>query len=574
MRTTDTIHAVLDAGAEGLRFFEVFLPRYREWTGHDPAGGDYFALAAQYDQQRGTDLESLRGLATVLGEELEDSLSDQATTQTTRFGEVAASWNGSPAADNAQQFLTGTATTVTRNIETLRAVHTAATTAVTQIEDAVRAKADTVRSEFDPGAAAGKTPRQIDWFIDLAQGQGDTSRPVQDRLRTELAEYYVDGSEPTAACRTWLDQVFVAEIATKTARFTSVCAETHTTVTGAYEQLATAVEGIEATAFLSPGGTPAATTELTFTAGQPNYLAAVGVEQASTEPDSASASAGQSPAQSSPDSPQQPANQDSPSRPALATTPAAAEISGTAGLGTESNTGVPAGTGTLKDTGDSSTAAQPELGLENSAPGTDDLAATPPADTGTPGAWTPADITGMVTAIGTITGTIPDLITAVSGLAGNLDEIITATGDAAATIIDAVDNQPSVPVEGDLPTTLDAAEDSSAAGNEGQVAAPPMEGSPENPSDEETAGMPAGESPAETEETPPQSVEDTTGEEGPQLPAPTPPLEPVSGTDPVVATAVSSLRGLTSTPTESDDHRPQPVLATASAPEPASTLSL
>jgi hypothetical protein len=44
--------------------------------------------------------------------------------------------------------------------------------------------------------------------------------------------------------------------------------------------------------------------------------------------------------------------------------------------------------------------------------------------------------------------------------------------------------------------------------------------------------MPAGESPVETAETPPQSVEDTTDEEDPQVPAPTPPLEPVSGTDP------------------------------------------
>lgn len=65
--------------------------------------------------------------------------------------------------------------------------------------------------------------------------------------------------------------------------------------------------------------------------------------------------------------------------------------------------------------------------LDGSDLGLGDSAATPPAATGTPGAWTPADITDMVTAI----GTIPDMIT--------------ATGEATAAIIDAADNQRSAP---------------------------------------------------------------------------------------------------------------------------------
>ncbi|MGW0006090.1 hypothetical protein ACWDT6_19900 [Nocardia grenadensis] len=582
MRPTDTdsVDAVLDAGAEGLRFFEVFLPRYREWTGHDPAGGDYFALAARYDQQRGTDLESLRALATVLGEELEGNLSDQAATQTTRFGAVSAAWNGSAAADNAQQFLTDTATTVTTNLDTLRAVHTATTTAVTQIDEAVRTKADTIKAEFDPDTAAGKTPQQIDWFIDLAQGRGDTGQSAQDRLRSELPEYDVDGSEPAAACRTWLDQVFIAEIDAKIARFTTVCSHAHTTVTGAYEQLATAVEEIEPTAFRSPGGTPTATTALTPTAGQPSYLAAVGSQPASTDPDSTSAPVGKNPAQTSPAPPQDPTAQDAPSSLALTSTPAAAQISETAGLGTESTTGLPAGTDS-DDTGDSSTAGDPGLGLddsatrEDSALGAGDPAATPPAATGTTGEWTPADITGMVTAIGTITGTIPDMITAVSGLVGNLDEVITATGEATATIIDAVDNQPAAPagpVEGD-PSIPAVPEDGVATGDQGQDEEPTLEVVTDSATGEETAGLTGEENPVET---PTQGVEDGTGSEeapAPQLPEPTPPLEPASDTNPAMAASFSSLRGLTRTSTDTD-HRRGPVFTTASTPEPASTLSL
>ncbi len=40
----DSVDTILDSGAEGLRYFEVFLPRYREWAGQEPAGGGYYAL--------------------------------------------------------------------------------------------------------------------------------------------------------------------------------------------------------------------------------------------------------------------------------------------------------------------------------------------------------------------------------------------------------------------------------------------------------------------------------------------------------------------------------------------------
>ncbi|MBF6351019.1 hypothetical protein IU448_18645 [Nocardia flavorosea] len=222
MRSTDaeSVDSFLDAGAVGLQYFEVFLPRYREWTGHEPAGGDYFALAAQYDQQPGIDLESLRSFSTALGEELEGRLGDQAAAQTTRFGELPSHWNGSPAADNARQFLADAGTRITTSLDTLRAVHTVTTTAITQIDDAVRHKADTTKNEFVADAAAGKTPQQIDWLIDLARGRGNTSQSVQNRLRTELPEHYSDGADPETVCRTWLDQVFVAEIDAEVARFT------------------------------------------------------------------------------------------------------------------------------------------------------------------------------------------------------------------------------------------------------------------------------------------------------------------------------------------------------------------
>lgn len=607
MKTTDagSIDAILDAGAAGLRYFEVFGPRYREWTGHDPAGGDYFALAARYDQQRGTDLESLRDMATALGEELEGRLDDQAATQATRFGAVSDFWSGSPAAENARQYLAETGTAIATHLDTLRAVHTATTAAVTRIETAVRSKADTISDEFDADTAAGKTPQQIDWFIDLATGGGDTGRSVQDRLRSELPEYYAEGSEPAAVCRTWLDQFFVADIDAKIARFTTLCAEAHASVTDAYDQLLTAVEGIETTTFVSPGGTPSADTELTATSGQPGYLAAVGSPQASTEPDSDTPPAGQNPAAAAPNAPRNPAGQDTPSSSAPTGTPAAAEVSDPE---TASTTGVPAGADDPPPGDPPAVDEASGPGLDGSAtdegpgtdlgapdPGTDDPAATPPAATGTAGEWTPADITGMVTAIGGITGTIPDLITAVGGLAGNLDEIITATGDAVATIIDAADNQPAaadIPVEGGTPAP-EGTEDSAAADDDGRPPGPAPVDTGEGAPDEETGETPL-EADVSVEEEP--AVEEPVAEEpvqtgqlqesgdaggptgddgpGPQLPAPTPPLEPVSGTDPALATFYAGLRGPSPTTTGAAGPRPAPVAGTVSPPEQESSLSL
>lgn len=600
---TDSIDAILDAGAAGLRYFEVFGPRYREWTGQDPAGGGYFALAARYDQQRGMDIAVLRDLAATLGEELDGRLDDQAATQTTRFAAVPDFWSGSPAADNARQYLADTGGKVTSNLDLLRAVQTAAATAVTGIETAVRTKADTIVKEFTPDSVAGKSPQQVDWLIDLAAGRGDTGGQTQDRLRSELPEHYVEGVEPATACRAWLDQVFVAEVDTKVARFTTLCTEAHTAVTTAYDQLITALEAIEPTAFLSPGGAPAADTELGTGSGQPSYLAVVGAQPAATEPDSGTPPTGQNPAQATEDDPQTPAGQDTPSSLALTSTPAGAEISETAedpalSTGDPAGTGEP-GSGDPSDTGeesglglDDSSGDGSETGQDDSGLGDDDSAAAPPADTGTAGEWTPADITGMVTAISGITGTIPDMITAVSGLAGNLDEIIGATGDAVATVIDAVDNQPAaaeLPAEGDVPVS-EVPEGGVPTGDEGQGQEPAPTDSGEGAAGEEAAeppvetGLPGeeaapAEEPVVEEPDPDQQLLDSgdTGEEAglePQLPAPTPPLEQVAGTDPALIAAASSLRGLTPTSAATTGPRPSPVATTENPPEPESSLSL
>lgn len=243
-----------------------------------------------------------------------------------------------------------------------------------------------------------------------------------------------------------LDQVFVAEIDAKIARFTTLCADTHTAVSGAYETLLTAIDSVDPTALVSPGGVPSASTALASAGDQPSYVAAVGSPQVANDPgNEATPPTGQNPVRAP--SITTVAAQETPSSLALAATPSVTEISETTDLGLGSNTGTEDAPGT-----DDSSATEDgsELGVDDSsldlgdsALGMNDSTTTPPMTTSAPGAWTPADITAMMTAVGTITGNIPDMITAFSDLAGNLDEIIKATGEATAAVIDATDNQPS-----------------------------------------------------------------------------------------------------------------------------------
>ncbi|WP_280433885.1 Tn3 family transposase [Nocardia carnea] len=105
------------------------------------------------------------------------------------------------------------------------------------------------------------------------------------------------------------------------------------------------------------------------------------------------------------------AAQETPSSLALTATPAAAEISETTDIGLGSNTGTEDSTGTddSSATGDESGSGVDDssLDLGNSALGMDGPTTTPLVTTGTSGEWTPAAITNMVTAIGTITGNQP-----------------------------------------------------------------------------------------------------------------------------------------------------------------------
>lgn len=573
MKPTDTaagIDAILDGGAEGLRYFEVFLPRYRDWTGTVPVSGGYAALAAGYDRERGMDLEPLRAFATALGTELDRHLDHEAQALAGRAGSLPVYWNGSAAAANAHRFLADAATRATIGLDTLRSIHITVSAAVTRLEDAVRGKAAAARRDYRPDTAGGRTPPQIDWIIDCARHQAGpaTEGSVVAELRAALPESALAGdADAPTLCAKWLDTVLVPEIDTGAAAFADLCDTTNTTIAGIYNEIVAALDRLPVPAFTSPGGQPSADTDLAYTSGQPGYPAA-SANPAAVTPTSTSAQDTIVVAQT-------------PSAATVVTSPVqttglALEITSTTPAGAQPTTTIgsgPAAGLTPAVTSVSDTTDQPAGITNQSSPAPDDPGSSPTSTTTTPpespetpestsalGRWTPGDIADMVTAVGTITGSIPDLINATAILAGNLDEIITAAGTAAATVIDAVDNQSAAPSEsqttdpggqappsertGDPGTATQAPEAAPGAGHttvpeERTDAENPAE-SGDNPQTGDTdniidPGTVEPDSPA-----PSGTVPDSEGVQPgqqPTLPPPSPPL------DPATMTQASSLAG-------------------------------
>lgn len=448
MKPTDTaadIDAILDGGVEGLRYFEVFLPRYRDWTGTTPVSGDYATLAAGYDRERGMDLGPLRAFATALGAELDRHLDHEARILAGRAGSLPMYWDGSAAAANAHRFLADAATRAATGLDTLRSINTTVSAGVIRLEDAVRAKADTARRDYGPDTAAGRTPQQIDWIIDCARHEADSTAEgsVVAELRATLPDNALAGdADAPIVCAKWLDTVLVPEIDRRVDAFADLCDSTNTTITGIYDEIVAELDRLPVPTFTSPGGQPSADTDLSFTSGQPGYPAAPAGPAAVTPTST--------PAQNPTVGAQTP--------------PAAPDITSpvrTPGLALETAPTTPVGAAGLTPTATSvsGTTARSACAMSRSSPphdpgpsptSTTTTARESPAtqeSAGALGQWTPGDIANMFTAVGTVTGSIPELVNATATLVGNLDEILTAAGNAAGVVIDAVDNRSAAPAE-------------------------------------------------------------------------------------------------------------------------------
>ncbi|WP_067892380.1 hypothetical protein [Nocardia vaccinii] len=465
------IDKILETGRSGLGYFTTFLPRYRTWTGSDPSGESVNSLTTKYEQQSGMDVEPLRTFATALGKELFGSVADQVKTQQARHSELPARWSGSPAADQAASFVQALSKQVGGEHDSLSGIQKAVSTAADTLEQIVHTKADAIRTDLTAQNIAGKSAEQIDQIIAYAHGGlgevGDADAKVQ--LVRKVLSDIPSGSDATSYCAQWLDKVFKPAMEGKVAAFTTLTDATDTAVKNVYDQLSQALESVNSTPYISPGGQRSATTALadTNSASTPSgtFVAAQTLFQSNTAtaPASVSASASdQAPAQSN----SQQSNQAS-------TAPAATDAgTGTSAAATAASTGTastassPQNTAsyiaadTTAGTGASNASAKASnsgAGQSAAASGGSPASPTPAANTPTSdsGTWKPADIAGVLTAGGTV---VQDLGSAFKDVVGQ-DGItgLVKEGVDAAQKIDAM-------VEHHIhPTAASASSDTSGA---------------------------------------------------------------------------------------------------------------
>ncbi|WP_433204972.1 hypothetical protein ACQP1G_17095 [Nocardia sp. CA-107356] len=439
---------LLNSGTDGLRFFEVFLPRYQHWTGGAPAGGNYSTLAARYDQERGMDIRWLHDFATMLQI---DQLTQEAGVQSARFTELADHWSESSGANAVQHFM-GTVQNHTHNTtDTVRGIQKALASAAEQLENVVRHKADIARIDFVADAVAGKTPAEIDRIIDYAHDTvGGSEDSKAKAVRTLLPDYPEGATNPEAYCGQWLNQVFVPAVNDQVTAFTKLCDATHTAVTGLYDKLAKAFNGLDPAGYTSPGGHLSANTDLVSNIGRSRYherpvsTSLASTIPASTIPDKQLTS----PAATTPPATTDPTQAGNPSAPNTA--PA---ITGTS---------IAAKTNTTTDKAPAPADKAPAPADKAPAPADKAPAPADKSDKGTPGVWRPGDISAMVDSASKITGSIPDNIKAVASLIDSADKIVkdggTAVssviktgGEAAVNVIHAMDHQPATHDPGAAP---------------------------------------------------------------------------------------------------------------------------
>ncbi len=404
------IDRLLDSGKDGLNFFSTFIPRYRTWTGANPAGGDETALTTRYDQQRGMDVEPLRTVGTTITQEVNGNIGDAIRIQQLRLGELPSRWSDSPAADNAAQMVQRVSGDVGKEHDNLSGIAQALSTAAEQLENVVRTKADAVRTDFATATTlAGKSADQIDKVIAYARSDFGGASDV-DEQRTKVRDILPEigaADEPATYAKNWLDRVFVPALDGKIAAFTGLTDATHTAVTGVYDQLGKALESLGTSPYKGPDGQPSASTSLD--SGQPGNMQALFSGLPTVTPASLTTIT-----------------------PAAADVPAADTVDPSTGKPTVSP--VSALTGDTPPSQASPIAAtlpnsaQPNSAQPNSAqPNPADTPAPKPASTtdmGKAGEWRPGDISNVLTSASQITGKVPDILT-------HLGDPLKAVGETA-----------------------------------------------------------------------------------------------------------------------------------------------
>ncbi|WP_062575796.1 MULTISPECIES: hypothetical protein [unclassified Rhodococcus (in: high G+C Gram-positive bacteria)] len=248
--TTRTVEELLDAGAVGLRFFEVFVPL--AVAGGATLPTSYPASCARYDEQRGLDADLLQSDA-----DLVRAVAADARTQSGRHADAAVqlgnAWRGS-GSDAALDLLGRQSTRSAADVDLLDAVASAMDTASAGLRSVVEDKSITTAHFWSPevggrdAALVAATVAGAGGHVDGATGTVGLLSSLFPTLQDELLGATSQGEvqsrivEPVAAqCRAWLDTVFVPAVTERIAAFEQMCTATDTAVTEIYAALTAAL---------------------------------------------------------------------------------------------------------------------------------------------------------------------------------------------------------------------------------------------------------------------------------------------------------------------------------------------
>ena len=247
-----TSDELLDPGARGLRYFELFGPAFREWTGSGP--DQVSDVHTVYDELRGIAFTKLRADAETLGG-VHGDLTDITLDLSTELGSLRSMWHGqaAEAADAYARSFVGDGRSV---LDELDEVATLIAERTQLVETAVLTRAQKV---LDLGAddVQGVLPEQVAALIAIARKNLDHEQLWSGR---DIAPLTPLNAMPGMADRNawwwntdlvtdsyaqvatqWLNEVFVADFTARYTLFTEVCGATKEDAAELWSQL---VDGV------------------------------------------------------------------------------------------------------------------------------------------------------------------------------------------------------------------------------------------------------------------------------------------------------------------------------------------
>ncbi|MGW0635233.1 hypothetical protein [Nocardia salmonicida] len=251
------VDSLLDDGASGLQYFIQLLPRYNKAFGscsHTEA-----KICAEYDEQRGMNLDKLADTAEALYNALQVS-DTQWGVQQGLSQKMSTVWSSGAAAEAAATMLGQQLTLAAEDRTKLTTAVEAFATATTKLRGLVTSKKDWVKALVTGNQVlvGGKTIADIDEMIEETDvvdvgtiGVGIVAMAVPGLGSAYLGKTAYDKQQAEA----WLRDVFKPDFDGKLANFLSLCSNTDDTVKLAYGVLTTATNALDSGAYPRPAGT-------------------------------------------------------------------------------------------------------------------------------------------------------------------------------------------------------------------------------------------------------------------------------------------------------------------------------